>query len=189
MFELTWSYQIRRGGDRDMKRALKNFWTGVMILMMLATAIGVFAEQTSPDADLPEGQSTDDSTQVLVSTAVGGAQEEVVPVSDNLSDIYPQENMDQENLEEKIPLAWGAEPTVAVCTGNDLGKLCIGDTLVLTAELNGFDGMKYSLQWQARDHGKWKDLDGENATSLKILITEDNADWAYRAAVDTQPVS
>lgn len=86
--------------------------------------------------------------------------------------------------EEQIPLAGGAEPSVTISTNDNIGSLNIGDRLVLTAELTGFNGMDTSIRWQALQNGQWKDLKGENSTKLVVKITEDNADWAYRVAVD-----
>lgn len=91
--------------------------------------------------------------------------------------------------DEQVPLAGGQEPSVTVRSNRDINALQIGDSLVLTSELAGFSGMEYSIRWQARVDGQWKDLAGEHSTRLIIKITGDNADWSYRAAVDAQPVA
>jgi hypothetical protein len=90
--------------------------------------------------------------------------------------------------DEQVPLAGGQEPSVTVLYNRDINALQIGDNLVLTSELAGFSGMEYSIRWQARVDGQWKDIEGEHSTKLIIKITGDNADWSYRAAVDAQPV-
>ncbi len=85
-----------------------------------------------------------------------------------------------------IPLA-GVQPSVTVRLGGDSDNLRIGDELVLYAELSGFEGLRTSIRWQAGQDGQWKDLRGENKTRLTIVITQDNADCAYRVAVDVHP--
>lgn len=90
--------------------------------------------------------------------------------------------------DEQVPLAGGQEPIVSVRANRDIGSLAIGDSLVLTCELNGFGGLLYAIRWQACVNGEWRDLSGENSDKLVIKVTSENADWAYRAAVDAQPV-
>ena len=90
--------------------------------------------------------------------------------------------------DEQVPLAGGPEPSVTVWANRDISALGLGDTLELTCELSGFGGLEYAIRWQACVNGEWKDLPGENSDTLNIRITRENADWAYRAAVDAQPV-
>jgi hypothetical protein len=90
--------------------------------------------------------------------------------------------------DEQVPLAGGPEPSISIRANRDINALHIGDSLVLTSEVTGFSGMEYTIRWQARVDGQWKDLESEHSTKLVIEITGDNADWAYRAAVDTQPL-
>ena len=90
--------------------------------------------------------------------------------------------------DEQVPLAGGREPSVNIRANRDIGALEIGDSLVLTCELSGFTGLEHEIRWQARVNGQWKDLSGENSETLVIRITSENADWAYRAAVDAKPV-
>jgi len=59
---------------------------------------------------------------------------------------------------------------------------------VLTAELAGFDGMRTSIRWQAKKNGEWTDLKGEHGIRLTITMTPDNAEWAYRVAVDAESI-
>lgn len=92
-----------------------------------------------------------------------------------------------DNPDAQVPLA-GGEPRVSVRANRDIRALAIGDSLVLTCELSGFGGLEYAIRWQACVNGQWMDLPGENSDTLVIQITSENADWAYRAAVDAQPV-
>ena len=90
--------------------------------------------------------------------------------------------------ENRIPLAGGQEPSVTVLANRSIEGLNIGDRLVLTCKLNGFDGMDCQVRWQALANGSWKDLKGEHFNTLTVEITGDNAGWAYRAAVDAEPL-
>jgi hypothetical protein len=48
--------------------------------------------------------------------------------------------------------------------------------------------MDSAIRWQALVNGQWKDIPDEHSIKLVIKINSDNANWAYRAAVDAQPV-
>ncbi len=89
--------------------------------------------------------------------------------------------------EEPVPLAGGPAPSVTIRTSRDIKDLRIGDELVLTAELNGFQDLECAIRWQAFEDGQWKDIKGQGSTRMTIRITEDNASWAYRVAVDAAP--
>ena len=82
-----------------------------------------------------------------------------------------------EHFDQQIPLAGGQEPSVSVRADRDLGSLAIGDSLMLTCELNGFGGLQYAIRWQACVNGEWRDLSGENSETLIIKVTSENADW------------
>ena len=89
--------------------------------------------------------------------------------------------------DELVPLAGGPAPSVLIRANCDIKALRIGDELILTAELNGFQGLEYAIRWQAREGGQWRDIKGQDSTRMIIRITEENASWAYRVAVDAVP--
>lgn len=164
-----------------------------MLFFMIAVAAVAFAEQLpQTDANAQSAQNADNSGQAAVTLVVGDGQGQETPATDQ--QVVPSnesnQNPDigtQEVTAEKVPLASGIQPTVTIQASTDLKKLRIDDKLLLKAELSGFDGSNYSLQWQTRIRGEWKDLDGATSDEFKIAITKENADWAYRVVAVTQP--
>ena len=139
-----------------------------------------FADETAAEASAaPEPEAVEPQAEATAQPEVTGE-----PATDETTD----ETSLVEIPDEQVPLAGGQEPSVSVRASQDISAIEIGDSLVLTCELSGFDGLNYAIRWQARVNGEWRDLSGENSDSLVIKVTSENADWAYRAAVDAQPV-
>lgn len=68
---------------------------------------------------------------------------------------------------------------------NEDKALEVGDKIVLTAVLHGYEGLEYEIQWQVADssNGEWKDIAGENDTTYTIELDADNYSCFYRATV------
>ena len=63
------------------------------------------------------------------------------------------------------------------------GDLAIGDKIVLTATLSGYEGLDYEIQWQTTDSssGAWSDIPGANGITYTIELNEENYTHFYRA--------
>ena len=66
----------------------------------------------------------------------------------------------------------------------------IGDDVLLTAVLTGYEGLDYSLRWQYSHNGHegWNDLQGGGNTH-SFVINDDNYNWFWRIAVDISGVA
>ncbi len=53
--------------------------------------------------------------------------------------------------------------------------------LILTAELNGFEGQAPTLQWQCDDGDGWKDLEGATGLEFQVDVTPENMNYQWRA--------
>ena len=65
-------------------------------------------------------------------------------------------------------------------------NLQMGDTVVLSATLIGFDGLDVAVQWQyTKDGDNWTDAQGEGSTSLEYAfqVSDETAGTAWRLAV------
>ena len=156
------------------------------------------AEETAAEEPQPAEAASEEAAPEEAAAEEAVAEEEVVPEEPQVEEEQLVEEpeaavTDEPELveiqDEQIPLAGGAQPNVSIRANRDLNALRVGDKLVLTAELTGFDGMETTIRWQAKKNGEWTDLKGENGAKLTITITEDNANWAYRVAVDVQPAA
>lgn len=65
------------------------------------------------------------------------------------------------------------------------GEIAFGDKIVLTAELTGYEGLEYKIQWQSAksSSGDWSDIAGANGTTYTIELSESNYTDFYRATV------
>ena len=60
----------------------------------------------------------------------------------------------------------------------------IGDTAHLSAVLNGYEGLEYTVQWQSSpDREIWDDVPDANDLMLDVVITEDNNHYYWRLVV------
>lgn len=63
-------------------------------------------------------------------------------------------------------------------------KLAIGDTLTLTAELTGYDGLSYTIFWQCDKGDGFEDIDiADGHASIQFVVDEENKLWRWRAGV------
>lgn len=179
----------------------RNLSIALIALMMTGMVFQAAAEEAQTSLDI-------ESTEAVVTVDFEPSSDETAseePVAREPEALEPQaeatvepeatgepETSDETVLveipDEQVPLAGGQEPSVSIRANRDIGSLAIGDSLMLTCELNGFGGLEYAIRWQACVNGEWRNLSGEYSETLIIKVTSENADWAYRAAVDAQPV-
>lgn len=63
-------------------------------------------------------------------------------------------------------------------------KVSLGDTVMLYAILEGYEGVDYYLQWQiSKDNNNWRDISGANSEKYTITVTEENCADYFRVAV------
>jgi hypothetical protein len=64
----------------------------------------------------------------------------------------------------------------------------IGTEITLTAEMIGFEGKEYTLQWQhSTDHKNWIDQEGANDLTYTYMLDDDTVQYIWRAiAVDVK---
>ena len=99
----------------------------------------------------------------------------------------PEPGMDAENEgeEENRPESDNAAGRhINVHVTWDLPDPVIGDTAHFKAELEGYDGLDYTLQWQySPDKETWYDITGETNDKMDVVVTEENNDVYWRILV------
>lgn len=67
----------------------------------------------------------------------------------------------------------------------------IGDEVRLTAKLEGYEGLVYSLIWQCSTSGEsaYSDIPGAEGASHTFIVNESNYYWFWRVAVDVTGVA
>lgn len=148
-------------------------------------------------AELPEG-ATPNVTETEDGTVIdmGETAEEPVEGEDANADkpeddgeldedfILPEEGeLPEEDAEPEIPEIDFSTLSVAISAESDVVEL--GDDMVLTAILTGFEDLNYTLQWQfSTDNANWADVDGATGSTLRVQMNEENRDYFWRVSVD-----
>ena len=96
----------------------------------------------------------------------------------------PEEGeLPEEDAEPEIPEIDFSTLSVAISAESDVVEL--GDDMVLTAILTGFEDLNYTLQWQfSADNANWANVDGATGSTLRMQMNEENCDYFWRVSVD-----
>ena len=97
-------------------------------------------------------------------------------------DIEEEIILDEEQI---VPQAEECEPErhVSICA-SCADTVSLGDTVMLYAILEGYEGVDYYLQWQtSKDNNNWHDISGANGEKYVITVTEENCTDYFRVIV------
>lgn len=148
-----------------------------------------------PDGDGPTVTETEDGTVI----DMGETAEEPVEGEDANAE-KPEEDGDldedftlpeegelpEEDAEPEIPEIPEIDfSTLSVAISAESDVVELGDDMVLTAILTGFEDLNYTLQWQfSTDNANWADVDGATGSTLRVQMNEENRDYFWRVSVD-----
>ena len=145
-----------------------------------------------PDGDGPTVTETEDGTVIdMGETAEQPVEGEDAnaekPDEDGELDedfTLPEEGeLPEEDAEPEIPEIDFSTLSVAISAESDVVEL--GDDMVLTAILTGFEDLNYTLQWQfSTDNANWANVDGATGSTLRVQMNEENCDYFWRVSVD-----
>lgn len=91
---------------------------------------------------------------------------------------------DNAKLMSVIQDALDKRRSVSIYMAYDGEYVNFGDTVSFYAVLEGYEGTEYEIRWQvSADDENWSDIEGANATRFDLVVTEDNYENYYRAAV------
>lgn len=146
-------------------------------------------------AELPDGPTvteTEDGTVIdMGETAEAPVEGEEAnadkPEEDGELDedfTLPEEGeLPEEDAEPEIPEIDFSTLSVAISAESDVVEL--GDDMVLTAVLTGFEDLNYTLQWQfSADNANWANVYGATGSTLRVQMNEENRDYFWRVSVD-----
>ena len=131
------------------------------------------SETPTPDAP-PSSLDETEMTEPAVSDAPAPGQE---------TSLEPVETVTPEPTPEPTPVT----RRLAISASIPYDQLHIGDTLLLTAEVIGYDGLNVALQWQQRIDGEWMNVQGATDATLAVLISEENLNSAWRYNIAVEP--
>lgn len=89
---------------------------------------------------------------------------------------------EETEVPEETPVPVAVERKVSIRT--TLGDVVnAGDTITMTAELTGFDGVNVELQWQQNAGAGWRDVNGATGQTFSYIATEETINSRWRVAV------
>ena len=152
----------------------------------------VTEEETEPEEERDPEEEPAESDQAEEATESEAAEEviepETVESGDNEETKPEEEPADEETVaeEENEPESEEKpERHISVEVTWDVPYPVIGDTAHLKANLEGYDGLEYTMQWQySPDQGKtWNDILGENDYMMNVVVTRENNIYHWRILV------
>lgn len=64
----------------------------------------------------------------------------------------------------------------------------VGATVMLWAEVTGYDGLDYTVVWEVNRGDGWENAGADGMQSLAFVISEENINWGWRAGVRLAPI-
>ncbi len=137
-------------------------------------------EEAQPAKEQPEEARADAETQPAEEPPAAAGQPETTELPENAEpaqDETPQagdaqEPAPQETRSIHIDLTWSTDDPQ------------IGDVAHFTSVLTGYEGLRYTLQWQtSRDGETWTDYPGATQQQLYVVLTEETDGLFFRLVV------
>ena len=145
-----------------------------------------------PEGNIPTVTETEDGTVIDMGETAEAPVEGEDANADKIEEdgeldedfILPEEGeLPEEDAEPEIPEIDFSTLSVAISAESDVVEL--GDDMVLTAILTGFEDLNYTLQWQfSADNANWANVDGATGSTLRVQMNEENRDYFWRVSVD-----
>ena len=165
-----------------MKNTLKTLAALIAAMMMMSSAAAL-AEEVVVSEEIP---AAEEIVEIVEAPAAEEAAPEIVeaPVAEEIVEIV--EAPAAEEIVEIIEAPAAEEEIVRTA---NIRLACsadvdFGSTIKLVAELDGFEGAEYSLQWQINNGNGWQNIDGANDSSYSFELTENNMEATFRVVVD-----
>jgi len=192
-----------------MNSKVKGIITVIIAVLVVAAAALFFSHQLKATDDA--GEFADPAAQVSEELALseGGETAEEAPEAGEETGVVEEQeiiiaseetetpevaDITDEAAEEALaeePVAPEVAPTeksvVVTSSLAGLDKVSSGTPVKLHADLYGFDGANYTLQWQkSLDGVVWENVEGANQADYTFLINRENCKYIWRVAVDVK---
>jgi hypothetical protein len=125
----------------------------------------------------PAGEETEQDKELA--NDAEESKEDPIQDTDTEEPIISDENQENGPESENKP-----ERHINVDVTWDVPNPVIGDTAHLKANLIGYDGLNYAIQWQySSDKKIWIDIPGENESQMDVVVTKENNMFHWRILV------
>ena len=137
------------------------------------------AEESTGDSSLLNSESTEETTAEKETTSKEEAAEE---------ESTSEKASEAESTTEETSAAKAKKEDMKVLMYSNLDgveQVAAGTECILTAELIGFEGYTYTVQWKrSADGGKtWEAVEGATELEYKFILTADNDDYVWKVTV------
>ena len=138
-------------------------------------------EEESAEETATEDEGIEDVSEDITEEESEAAEEnEKLPEQETENEAELEENTELAEEETEVPNNRSIEISV---TSDSLNPV-VGDTAHFTAILNGYEGLKYTCQWQySPDHEDWFDITGETGLSMDVVTNKENNYYYWRILV------
>lgn len=141
-------------------------------------------EATDEASEASAEEQTEEPTEEAAEDAADEPTEEADPAAgenttEDITDEVPADETEETNEEEQTPVEQRAY--IEQNIPNDAIQL--GDQLVMTAKLIGFENIAVRIQWQVDEGEGYHDLDGAEGETFTVTVDETNSSFAYRFVV------
>ena len=157
-----------------MKKTMKKMGLIILTAALLCSTI--------PGAYADESATPSEATPVATAepTVEPTAEPTVAPTAEPVAE--PTAEPTVEPTAEPAPVAFTGVVKVKLETEGDL---FFGDTVTLRADVRDANA-EYAIRWEMKSEepdAEWEVIPGETAETYSFAITEENADYAYRAVL------
>ena len=135
-------------------------------------------EEESEEETAAENEGTEEVSEDTIGEELEAMEEnEKLPEQETENEVELEENTELAEEETEVPSNRFIEISVTCDSLNPV----IGDTAHFTAILNGYEGLKYTCQWQySPDHEDWFDITGETGLSMDVVTNKENNYYYWR---------
>lgn len=134
------------------------------------------AEETEDKNEEPSEEPAEETEENNEEPSEGPADEQEEPSQEPPEE--PEEETDEKSDEKPRMHVWISSSLEGV------ESVQSGTLITLTANLEGFDGIDYTLQWQrSLDGKKWEDEPGATDVNFSFILTEENDNYFWRVKV------
>ena len=140
--------------------------------------------ETDPEDETEPEVEDETVTEPEEETETDPEDETDPEVEDETEEEPEDETGEEPEVEDETEEAAEPERSVEIRAEWEGDELHFGDVCTLVAELSGYEGTDYSLQWQvSEDDSNWTDVEGATEATYEMIVTEENYQNFWRVTV------
>ena len=132
-------------------------------------------EPAESETEEPDGETEGEPAEETPDGETEGEPEEETEEEPEEEPEEPKEENPEGEPEEEQPEPTAAERSITVEVTWDKPDPVIGDTAHFKANLEGYDNLAYTMQWQySEDRNQWVDIPNATEETMDVVVTEEN---------------